>query len=97
MSESSIANQIRNFGMRNLQLESDLERIESSGIDIGHATTIKKKEVVDPELFEADIRQSAKKMITYYSLFFSFENSLRRLIRQTLTEKYGNEWWKKSS
>lgn len=81
------------FGMRNLMLEKKLQKIEESGIQIGHLETVKKDEVVDTELFELDIRQQAKKMADFYMLYYSLENSIRRMISETLREKHGNDWW----
>jgi hypothetical protein len=91
--KSRISDQLKAFGMSNLALESALMKLESQGIDIGHAKTIKKDEIVDPELFEQDILQSAKRMADFYVLYYCLENSIRRLIRDTLSEKYGRDWW----
>lgn len=85
--------QIKVFGMQNLQVESDLLKIESSGIDIKHAQTIEKKEIVDVELFEENIRNQAKKMSSFYYLYFCIENSVRNLITGRLQEKYKATWW----
>jgi len=93
MTDFSVDDQILNFGMRNLRLETDLQALENSGIEIGHAATLETKEMVDPELFELDIRQSASRMSYYYVLIYCFEVSLRRLIKQTLSEKHGTDWW----
>lgn len=89
----SISDQVRLFGMKNLQLETDLLKLEKSGMDIGHLSTIKTEEIVDPELFELDIRKSAEKMANYYVLYYCLENTIRRTIHQTLSEKYGSKWW----
>lgn len=91
----SLSDQLRNFGMRNFQLESDLINLENKGYEIGHLATLQKKEVVDPDLFEMDIRQSAKRMLDYFVLCYCFENTIRRMIKQTLSEKYGTDWWEK--
>jgi hypothetical protein len=78
------------FSMRNLMLESDLINIEKSGIEIGHIQTIKKDAVVDLDLFEFDIRKQARKMADFYVIYYALENSIRRLISETLKEKYGS-------
>ncbi len=82
------------FGMHNLMLESELQKLEESGIQIEHAKTIQKTEVVDVELFENDILQEARKMADFYVLYYSLENSIRRLISERLEEKHGPTWWK---
>lgn len=93
MKESPIREQILVFGMKNLMLEDSLAKIEKSGIDLGHLKTIKKDELVDTDLFEHDILKKANKMADFYVLYFSLENSVRKLIRDVLTEKYGSNWW----
>jgi hypothetical protein len=79
--------------MRNLMLETDLASLEASGIAIEHARTIRRDELVDPDLFESDIRESARRMADFYVLYFSLENSIRRLIAGRLREKHGLGWW----
>lgn len=81
------------FAMKNLLLETELAKLEKSGIEIGHLQTIEKDDVVDIELFEADIRTQAKKMADFYVLYYSVENTIRRLISERLNEKYGANWW----
>lgn len=85
-------NSLKLFAMRNLMLESDLIRLESAGIEIGHLQTIKKDNVVDVDLFEFDILKKATKMADLYILYFALENSIRRLISETLKDKYKNNW-----
>lgn len=93
MNNPNVEEQLLVFGMKNLLLEKSLEKIEESGIDIGHKDTIEKKEVVDTELFEHEILLKAKKMSNFYSLYFSLENSVRKLINDVLKENYGTNWW----
>jgi hypothetical protein len=90
----SVTDDLKLFGMHNLILESELQKIEESGIQIEHARTIQKAEVVDVELFESDILQEARKMADFYAIYYSLENSIRRLISGRLAEKHGAAWWK---
>jgi hypothetical protein len=85
--------QLMLFGMKNLLLEKNLEKLEKEGIDIGHISTLKKDELVDTELFEHEILTRARKMADFYVLYFSLENSVRKLIKDVLTETYGEKWW----
>lgn len=85
---------IKLFGMQNLLLESELRKLEESGIQIEHTKTIQKSEIVDVELFEADILQEAQRMADFYVIYYSLENSIRRLISERLSEKHGPTWWK---
>ena len=89
----SIVDDLRLFGMHNLMLESELSKLEDSGVQIQHAKTIQKSEIVDVELFESDILQEANKMADFYALYYSLENSIRRLISGRLAEKHGASWW----
>jgi energy-converting hydrogenase A subunit M len=90
----SVSDAIKLFGMHNLLLETDLKKIEESGIQIEHAKTIQRAEIVDVDLFESDILQEARKMADFYALYYSLENSIRRLISERLSEKHGPNWWK---
>jgi Swt1-like HEPN len=85
---------IKLFGMQNLLLESELKKLEDSGIQIGHAQTIQKAEIVDVDLFEADIIQEARRMADFYAIYYALENSIRRLVSGRLSEKHGVNWWK---
>lgn len=82
------------FGMQNLLLETELHKLESRGIQIEHSKTIIKAEVVDVDLFEMDILQEARKMADFYAIYYAVENSIRRMISETLKGKYGLNWWK---
>lgn len=86
-------NEVKLFLMQNLLVESDLAKLEKSGIDIGHIKTLNKNELVDEELFEAEIVKEAREMADFYSLYYSLENSIRRFISERLQEKYGGTWW----
>jgi hypothetical protein len=93
MSKSKTLDQIKLFGMSNLTLESELLKLEQSGLSIGRNEQLKKQDVVDVDLFEADILQRAKKMADFYVLYYCIENSVRRLISERMLEKYGADWW----
>jgi hypothetical protein len=64
-------NGIKLFGMHNLLLETELKKLEDSGIQIEHIKTISKAEIVDVELFEIDILQEARKMADFYALYYA--------------------------
>lgn len=89
----NLSEALKIFGMQNFMLEADLARLERAGIEIGHADTLQKDEVVDTELFEADIIAQARRMADFYVLYYSLENTIRRLISGRLIEKYGPNWW----
>jgi hypothetical protein len=90
----NVADDLKLFGIHNLILESELQKLEESGVQIEHSKTIQKAEVVDVELFENDILQEARRMADFYAIYYSLENSIRRLISGRLAEKHGANWWK---
>jgi hypothetical protein len=90
----SIADDVKLFGMHNLMLETELNKLEAKGVQIDHAKTIAKTEVVDVELFESDILQEARKMADFYVIYYAVENSIRRLVSERLEDKHGPTWWK---
>lgn len=81
------------FGMQNLMLEADLAKLERNGISLSHSDALKRDEIVDTELFEADVLTQARVMADFYVLYYSLENTIRRLIAGRLQEKYGLDWW----
>jgi len=83
------------FAMKNLMLEGELAKLERSGIEINHTQNLRKDELVDTDLFEHEILQKARKMADFYVLYYSMENSVRKLITDVLREKYGSDWWEK--
>ncbi len=90
----STTDRIKLFGMHNLMLESELQRLEESGIKLDHARTVQKSQVVDVELFENDILQEAQKMADFYAIYYALENTIRRLVSERLAERHGAAWWK---
>ena len=90
----SITDDVKLFGMHNLMLETELQKLEESGVQIEHAKTIQKVEIIDVDLFESDILQEARKMADFSTLYYSLENSIRRLIFERLSEMHGPNWWK---
>lgn len=84
---------IKLFGMQNLLLESELKKLEDSGVQIEHNKTIQKAEIVDVDLFENDILVEARRMADFYVIYYALENSIRRLISERLSEKHGPNWW----
>src|ERR1043166_8305137 len=84
---------LEHFAFKNLMLETDLIKLEESGVDLQHIDTIVQKDIVDTELFEHEILASARKMARFYVYYYAFENSIRSLITGRLEEKHGINWW----
>ena len=62
---------------------------------IGKRERTEKDEIIDINLFDHEILSKAQKMADFYVLYFSLENSVRKLITNVFTEKYGMNWWDK--
>src|SRR5689334_9729079 len=93
-SDLTAAEHMRLFGMRNLLLETELAKLEATGIELGHVATLQRHELVDVELFDRDIRLEAERMAELYVLYYCLENTVRRLIGERLQEKSGANWWR---
>jgi len=50
------------------------------------------RDIKEP-LLPKSIINDAKKMVSYYPLFYIFENSIRNFIIQAMRKKYGEDWW----
>lgn len=89
---------IRAFGMTGLQIVSDLSDIEAEkGIDLGlteKATQARKTS--EYEQFAEELRLEAARMSEFYEVFYCLENSIRRLVKDTMIEAEGADWWKSS-
>ncbi|HYW00812.1 MAG TPA: Swt1 family HEPN domain-containing protein [Candidatus Acidoferrum sp.] len=93
MSDASTSNRLKLFAASNLALESELLKLERLGINTGRSQLLKKQEVVDTDLFEAEILSKARKMADFYVLYYCIENTIRKLISERMLEKYHAEWW----
>ncbi len=86
---------IRAFGMTGLQIVTDLEAIENDhGVELGlKPSKAKNRKASDYEQFEAGLRQEAARMSEFYEVFYCLENSIRRLVKDTMVEAEGADWW----
>ena len=90
---SNTYKKLEHFAFKNLMLETELRKLEDSGIDIQHIDTVTNKDIVDTDMFEHKILASARRMARFYVYYYAFENSIRNLISGRLEEKYGINWW----
>ena len=85
----------RLFGLNNLAIEAEVQRIERKfKVDLGHQRSAKPQfdETYFPQFAER-LRNEANQMANNYIIFYCLENSIRDLISQRLEEAYGEEWW----
>lgn len=88
---------LRDFMFRGLLFESEAQKFTSAGIQIG-ANPIENEEKLTEEAlnpFNIALRANALQMARLYSVLFCFENEVRDLIRDTLEENIGPDWWDK--
>lgn len=86
---------VRDWLFRGLMFEADAEQFRRAGIRVG----VDQREV-EQSLFEevlspfgVDLRNDALSMSRLYALVFCFENSVRALITERLSERHGTDWW----
>lgn len=94
MTESSL----REWLFAGLTVESALNDLESDGIAVRAPTDPRALQRVMPlEDFPAELRASAMKALPAYLAFFVFENSVREVVSERLSERRGPEWWEQSA
>jgi|WetSurMetagenome_2_1015567.scaffolds.fasta_scaffold401075_1 hypothetical protein len=94
INDNSFESLIREFGMRNFQLESELINLENKGYEIGHSSSLSQVDkLVDLEDFEFEIVKDAQKMAAFYMIYYCMENSIRNFVSQRLEEIHGEDWW----
>lgn len=90
---------LRDFLFRGLMLESEAERFQAAGIQIGASSSNSDQHLLAESLapFSVARRNNALEMARLYALLHCFENEVRVLIRDTLLEHDGPDWWSKLS
>jgi len=85
---------IRAFGMTGLQITGAMSQIETEfGINLGHDTSPRGKKTEEYEQFESALRAEASRMSEFYEIFYCLENSIRKLVADTMIEAEGADWW----
>lgn len=86
---------IRAFGMTGLQITNNLSKIEKQfGIELGHVVTSSRgRKASEYEQFELDMRNDAARMSEFYEIFYCLENSIRKLVADTMLDAVGADWW----
>lgn len=85
---------IRAFGMTGLQIVASMSRIESEfGIRLGHDSSPRGRKTDEYEQFESALRADAARMSEFYEIFYCLENSIRKLVEDTMIEAEGADWW----
>jgi hypothetical protein len=86
---------LRDYILRGLLLESEAEKFQAAGIQIGVMSSNADSHLLAESLspFGVARRNNAIEMARLYALLHCFENEVRVLIRDTLLEKEGANWW----
>ena len=93
LSESRSA--IRDFVFRGLLFESDSDVFRRAGIAVGSDIAQTEEQLLQEALapFGVRRRNEALEMARLYAVLHAFENEVRSLIRDTLEERIGTDWW----
>ncbi|MHB1669959.1 Swt1 family HEPN domain-containing protein [Thiomonas sp.] len=88
---------LRDFLFRGLMFESEAAIFQGAGIQIGANNAQSEERLLAEVLapFGVARRNEALEMARLYALLYCFENEVRTLIRETLEEKEGADWWDK--
>jgi len=88
---------LRDFLFRGLMFESEARVFQGAGIQIGANMAESEERLLAEVLapFGVTRRNEALEMARLYALLYCFENEVRTLIRETLEEKEGTDWWDK--
>lgn len=88
---------LRDFLFRGLMFESEAAIFQKAGIQIGAEKSVSEDKLISEILtpFGIPRRNQALEMARLYALIYCFENEVRSLIRETLEEKEGQDWWGK--
>lgn len=86
---------LRDFVFRGLLFESEAEVFRKAGINVGIEAGQTEEALLLEALapFGVQRRNQALEMARLYAVVHAFENEVRSLIRDTLEEKVGMNWW----
>lgn len=86
---------IRAFAMTGLQICIGMDEVEKRfSIELHHnCSKNKNRKVAEYEQFEAALRKEAARMSEFYEVFYCLENSIRKLVADTMIEAEGANWW----
>lgn len=92
---ADISDHVRSFGMSGFLICEELKTIEQKfEVELGHLPTSAVASAVAyyPQ-FEQAVRTVASEMSEHYEVFYCLEQSIRKLIVETLEEAVGVDWW----
>ena len=80
---------------RGLLFEAEARSFQKAGIQVGANSQEAESKLLWERLapFSLIRRNDALEMARLYAVLFCFENEIRALIRETLEENFGPDWW----
>jgi hypothetical protein len=86
---------IRDFVFRGLLFESESKIFRAADIRVGADLSSTEEQLLYETLapFGVQRRNEAIEMARLYAVLHCFENEIRSLIKETLEEKHGADWW----
>lgn len=90
-----VSAKVRDFVFRGLLFESETKVFRKAGIQVGSDVGQTEENLLLEALAPFGIakRNQALEMGRLYSVLHAFENEVRSLVKDTLEEKVGPEWW----
>jgi Swt1-like HEPN len=88
---------LSDYLFRGLMFEAEAVNFQSAGIQVGADTKDAEDHLLSEALspFSVSSRNNALEMARLYAVLHCFENEIRALIRETLLEKVGADWFDK--
>lgn len=86
---------VRDFVFRALLFDSEADEFRRAGIKVGTDISHSEEELLLEALspFGVNRRNDALEMARLYAVLHAFENEVRSLIRDTLEDQVGVDWW----
>jgi hypothetical protein len=75
--------------------EAESKTFRAAGLRVGADLRDAERSLLEEMLtpFALDLRNEALQMMRIYALLYCFENAVRQLITERLSESYGANWW----
>lgn len=81
------------YGLSNGLIERGLDKTEKKySLDLQRTVDDQKDEEYYPQ-FDLNLRVESHDMAKHYELFYCLENSIRKLVAETLKAIHGEKWW----
>jgi Swt1-like HEPN len=91
---ASLDDFVRSFGMSGYLITEELKKIEQQyDIELGHLPKPRASSVEYYPQFEQAVRTEAAEASEHYEVIYCLEQSIRKLITETLEDAVGADWW----